>query len=291
MTKDNTYPQIAQMSQMKKTIVASPLEAPDPSCAPEKLKVEITARQVLIHGEALPFRIEPSTIHGILGPPDRIVLPETRAPVGHKDPERHVYDRYGITWLRNHHTGLMKELSIVYGKGALSPDKRTMQSMPVCRFTGEVRLPHCVLMPGATLRDLRPESNERVPEHLLGIMFRLRIGPCGVIFLTGPRRPKPGFVRWGKISGISIDFWAKDVTDAWFDASGPATDSAGFYVRRGDAQLTDQEYHRAISDYTEAIALTRKTRPRTSDAARRWTAKDSTVAHKRLHQGHRTRCG
>ncbi len=73
--------------------------------------------------------------------------------------------------------------------------------------------------------------------------------------MTGPRRPKPGFVRWGKISGISIDFWAKDVTDAWFDASGPAPDSAGFYVRRGDAQLTDQEYHRAISDYTEAIAL------------------------------------
>ena len=95
------------------------------------LKAQVGLDGVILNGVSISEALPPEALYKILGIPDRVDVPATPAPFGHRNNQIHVYDSLGIYFHEHHFTQLAMGLTFVFG-----PRKRDMRSALGARTQG-----------------------------------------------------------------------------------------------------------------------------------------------------------
>jgi hypothetical protein len=103
-----------------------------------------------LQGRRLPSKIDVATAVGILGEPQRIVEGASRAPAGFFNNEIYFFDNYGVYWIRDHKTRLMRTLGAVLNPDSTNPLQRCTSSP----FTGSILLLGCRIDRSTTVDQL-----------------------------------------------------------------------------------------------------------------------------------------
>jgi len=99
------------------------------------VEIEVRPGGIFVGGHPIPEAVPPSSLHDLLGPPDRKVDPAPPAPAGHRNNLIHVYDDLGIYFHEHHWTRLAMDLVLVYW-----PEEEGYAFTPRRPFSGHLTL-------------------------------------------------------------------------------------------------------------------------------------------------------
>jgi hypothetical protein len=135
--------------------------------ASKRLSIILTESCVTINDAALPDEITEELVVRLFGPPDRVEEGRPPAPPGHRNNQILFYDSYGIYWIRQHKSGLMIELGIVFHPDPENP----LQRRPHSSFSGDVRILEYRLDSRSTVQGLLKTLGNAIRKRFGGIII------------------------------------------------------------------------------------------------------------------------